>query len=170
MSWRRPEDVLKTSWRRLEDIWPRQIYWSWPRCLEDVLKTSSEDVWLIRIYSSSSRRLEDVLKTSFEDEDERRRQDVFIKMNICRGKNKFYWWTSSVLIKWQSSASFKKQHHICFTHILRTPVFLSKPLLLSNLLNTFEKIHFLLKNHKYSLPCFSFKAFGNIVSHLPLHL
>ena len=66
---RRLEDVLKTSWRRLEDVWTRRIYWSWPRRLEDVLRTSSEDVWLIRIYSSSSRRLlktkvNNVFKTS----------------------------------------------------------------------------------------------------------
>ena len=76
-SWRRLEGVLKMSWRRLEDVWPRRIYWSWPRRLEDVLKTSSEDVRLRRTYSSWSRRLEDVLKTSSEDEDERRLQDVF---------------------------------------------------------------------------------------------
>ena len=65
MSWRRLEDVLKTSWRsygkmswrRLEGVWTRQIYWSWPRRLEDVLKTSSEDVRLRRTYSSWSRRL-----------------------------------------------------------------------------------------------------------------
>ena len=56
MSWRR---FCKTSWRRLEDVWPRRIYWSW------------------------SRRLEDVLKTSSEDEDQRRLQDVFIKTNVC---------------------------------------------------------------------------------------
>ena len=53
------EDDLKTFWKRLEDVWPRRIHWSWPRRLEDVLKTSSEDVWLRRIYSSWSRRLED---------------------------------------------------------------------------------------------------------------
>ena len=70
---RRLEDVLKTSWRRLEDVWPRRIYWSWPRRLKDVLKTSFEDVWLIRIYSSSSGRLEDV----FWRQDERSLQDVF---------------------------------------------------------------------------------------------
>ena len=80
ISWRCLEDVLKTSWRRysktssrrLQDVWTRRIYWSWPRRLNNVLKTSSEDVWLIRLYSSSSRRLEDILKTSFKDEDERR--------------------------------------------------------------------------------------------------
>ena len=76
-SWRCLEDVLKTSWRRLEDVWTRRIYWSWPRRLEDVLKTSSEDIRLRWTYSSWSRRLEDVFKTSFEDEDERRLQDVF---------------------------------------------------------------------------------------------
>ena len=77
------QDVFKTSWERLEDVWARRIYWSWPKRLEDVLKTSSEDVWLIRIYLSSSRCLQDVLKTSFEDEVEWRLQDVFIKTNFC---------------------------------------------------------------------------------------
>ena len=61
--------------------------WSWPRRLDDVLKTSSEDVRLSRTYSSWSRRLEDVFKTSSrglqQDEHERRLQDVFIKMNVC---------------------------------------------------------------------------------------
>ena len=41
---------LKTPWRRLEDIWPRRIYWSisrrpedifWRRRQKDVFKTSS---------------------------------------------------------------------------------------------------------------------------------
>ena len=65
-SWqeRRLEGILKMSWRSLKDIWPRRIYWSWPRRLEDVLKTSSEDVRLRRTYSSWSRRLKDVFKTS----------------------------------------------------------------------------------------------------------
>ena len=52
MSWRYLEDVFKTSWRCLEDIWPRRIYWSWPRHLEDVR--------LRRTYSSWSRRLQDI--------------------------------------------------------------------------------------------------------------
>ena len=68
-SWRRLEDILKTSWRCLEDVWPRRMYWSWPRRLQDILKTSSEDVRLRRTYSSSWRRLlktktKDVFKTS----------------------------------------------------------------------------------------------------------
>ena len=76
MSWRRLEEVfktswiclegvLKTSWRRLEDVWPRQMCWF------------SEDVRLRRIYSSWPRRLEDVLKTSSEVEEERRLQNIF---------------------------------------------------------------------------------------------
>ena len=69
------EDVSKTSWKLLEDVWPRRMYWSWPRRLEDVLKTCSEDVRLRRTYSSWSRRL--------EDEDERRLQDV-IKTSSSR--------------------------------------------------------------------------------------
>ena len=70
-------DVLKTSSKRLEDVWPRRIYWSWPRRLEDLFKSSSEDVRLKRTYSSWSRHLEDFLKTSPEDADERRLQGVF---------------------------------------------------------------------------------------------
>ena len=65
---RRLQDVLKTSWRniengswrRLADVWPKRIYWSGPRRLGDVLKSSSEDVCLMRINLSSSRRLENV--------------------------------------------------------------------------------------------------------------
>ena len=49
MSWRhfcKTSCYGKTSWRRLEDVWPRRMYWSWPRRLlkmktEDVFKTSS---------------------------------------------------------------------------------------------------------------------------------
>ena len=73
------EDVLKTSWtcfckafwRCLEDVWLRQIYSSWSRSIEQVLKTSSDNVRPARIYSSWSRLLEDVLKTSFEGEEKR---------------------------------------------------------------------------------------------------
>ena len=61
------EDALKTSWRRLEDVLARRIYWSRSRRLEDALKTSSEDEWLRWIYSPWSRCL----------------QDVFIKTNVC---------------------------------------------------------------------------------------
>ena len=90
LSWRCPEDHLKTScktsWRRLEDVWSRQIYWSSPWRLEEVLKTSSEDVWLRRIYSSWSRRLEHILKTSSEDRDERHLQDVF---KMCSSRRMF---------------------------------------------------------------------------------
>ena len=91
------QNVLKTPWRRLEDAWPRPIYWSWSRRLEDVFKTPSEDVWLGRIYWSWSRHLEDVFKTSSEGEDERRLQDAFIKTNVCRDrvlaiKSKHYKW------------------------------------------------------------------------------
>ena len=69
---RRLEDALKTSWICLEDVW-----------ILVLMKTSSEDVWVRRIYLSWLRRLVDVLNTSSEDKDERRLQDVFIKMNIC---------------------------------------------------------------------------------------
>ena len=50
MSWRRLEDVFKTFWKRLEDVWLRQICWPWRRCLEDVF-------WRRRLKTSSSRRM-----------------------------------------------------------------------------------------------------------------
>ena len=66
MFWRCLENVLKTSWRRLKGIWPRKIYWSWPRRLEDVFfyrrKAKAnifilEDVFWGRRRKTSSRRL-----------------------------------------------------------------------------------------------------------------
>ena len=72
---RRLEDVLKTSWRRLEDLWPRRIYLSWPRRLKDVR--------LRRVYSSWSRRLEEVFWGRRSKTSSRRLQDVFIKTNNC---------------------------------------------------------------------------------------
>ena len=77
MSWRFLEDVLKTFWKRLEDVW---------KLLEDVLKTSSkrlkdvfarsledvfENVWKKSwqdVLKTSWKRLEDVLKTYGQDE------------------------------------------------------------------------------------------------------
>ena len=91
MSWRRLEDVFKTSRgchqdvfaRRLEDVlntsWRCLGKTSW-RCLEDVSKTSwkrLEDV--LKAYGQDKYigLDQDVLKTYFEDEDEKRLQDVF---------------------------------------------------------------------------------------------
>ena len=76
-SWRRLEDVLKTflhdvskiSWKRLEDVLKTYGQDQFIGLDQDVLKTSSEDMRLRRTYSSWWRRL--------EDEDERRLQEVF---------------------------------------------------------------------------------------------
>ena len=90
-SWRRFKDVLRTTWRCLEDIWKtlktygQDEYWSWARRLEDVLKTCSEDIWLIRIYSSSSRRLEDVFWRRRRKSSSRRLENVFIETIVCWG-------------------------------------------------------------------------------------
>ena len=106
----RLENVLKTSWRCLEDVftrrledvlktsWRRLCKTSWKR-LEDVLKmysqdeyiglyqyvfkTSSEDVRLRRTYSSWSRRLEDVFWRRRRKTSSRRLQDVSIKTYVC---------------------------------------------------------------------------------------
>ena len=78
------QDVLKMSRKkRLGDIWPRQIYWSWSRGLKDVLKTSSEYVWVRWTCSSWSRRLEDVMWRRRRKTFSRCLQDVFIKTNVC---------------------------------------------------------------------------------------
>ena len=60
-SWRR---YGKMSWRRLEDVSKTSGQDEYIGLDQDVLKTSSGDLWLIRIYLFSSRRLQDVFKTS----------------------------------------------------------------------------------------------------------
>ena len=115
MSWRCLQNVLKTSWRCLEDVlrtfwsvedvWPRSIYWSWPRRLEDVF---------CRRMAKSSKFV--LMKTSSEDEDERRFQDVFIKTNvwwdtIFLNKNlmkRYFAWKISFLIFWRPKNSVLK--------------------------------------------------------------
>ena len=99
MSWRR---FCKTSWRRLEEVlktsWQHVLKMSW-RCREnvlktydqdstvsldqDVLKTSSEDVSVRWIYSSWSRRLEDFFWRRRRKTSSRRLSDVFITTNVC---------------------------------------------------------------------------------------
>ena len=56
--WRRTEDVLKTSWRRLQRNTFLSFKTSSWKCLEDVLKTS----WRRRLTDTSWRRLEDVFE------------------------------------------------------------------------------------------------------------
>ena len=75
-SWRRLEDVwrrlCKTSCRCLEDVWSRRIYWSWPRSLEDFFwrRMTKANVFALtktswrRRQNTSSRRLWNVFKTS----------------------------------------------------------------------------------------------------------
>ena len=62
-SWRHLESVLKASWKRFEDVlktYDQDDYIGFDQDVlkTSVLKTSSEDVWVRRIYSSWSRRLE----------------------------------------------------------------------------------------------------------------
>ena len=60
-SWRR---LCKASWKRLEDVRPRRIYWSWPRRFEDVRLRQTCLSWSRRLLKtkdvfkrSSSRRM-----------------------------------------------------------------------------------------------------------------
>ena len=64
-SWRCFKDVLKTSlirfrktyWRRLEDVWPRRICWSWSRHLEDVFWRRISKANMFVLIKTSWRRL-----------------------------------------------------------------------------------------------------------------
>ena len=94
------QNVLKTSWRCLEEVFPRRLENVLARRLENVLKTSSrslEDVWARRLCWSWSRRLlktyeldkyfrldQDVLKTPWKRLLKTKTKDVFIKTNV--------WW------------------------------------------------------------------------------
>ena len=60
------QDVLKTSWKWLEDVLKRYHRDEYVRLDQGVLKTSYEDLWLKSIYISWSRRLE-VLRFSFKE-------------------------------------------------------------------------------------------------------
>ena len=75
------EDVLKTSWRRLEEVWTRRIYWSWARRLEDVLWRRMINKNIFVFIKTSWRRL---LKMKTKDV-LRSLQDVFIKINFLLG-------------------------------------------------------------------------------------
>ena len=80
MSWRRLEDVLKTSWihlgKRLEDVLEDEKLLRWRR-LEDVLKTCLEDVLKTCLENVLKTCLEDVLKTCLEDVLKKCLEDVF---------------------------------------------------------------------------------------------
>ena len=69
------QDVLKmfcrTSWRCLEDIWPRRMYWSWSRLLEDVFWKRMTKANIFVLINTSWRYLEDILKA--------KRKEVFKK-------------------------------------------------------------------------------------------
>ena len=92
MSWRcfedvlarRLEEVLKVSWKRLEDVLKTHDQEEYIGLDQDALKVFSEYVWLRWIYSSLSTRLGDVLKTSSEEEDQKRLQDVFTRSSLGR--------------------------------------------------------------------------------------
>ena len=61
------------SWKRLEDIFARR--------LEDVLKMSWRHLENVKTYGQDEYIGLD--QDASEDEDERRLQDVFIKTNVC---------------------------------------------------------------------------------------
>ena len=83
---------MKTFWRRLEDIWPRRIYSSSSRHLEDVLKMPSEDVWLRRIYICLD---QDVLKMSWRHLLKTKTKKVFHQDQYLVGSC-FWQWTWSL--------------------------------------------------------------------------
>ena len=81
--WRRLQNVLKMSWRRFCKTSSRRLQDLWPRRIYWSWPRRLEDVMLRQTYSSWSRCLEDVFKTSSEVEDEKGLRDAFIKTNVC---------------------------------------------------------------------------------------
>ena len=98
-SWRRMSKMIillliKTS---SEDVWVRLTYSSWSRRLEDVLKMSWRclenllKMYLRRmswgnrffLFKTSWRRLEDIFWRRMQKMSSKRLQDVFIKTNVC---------------------------------------------------------------------------------------
>ena len=123
------QDVLKTSWRCLEDVFARRLenvlktygQDEYIGLDQDVLKTSSEDVRLRRTYSSWSRRLEDVFWRRRRKTSSRSLQDVFIKTNV--------WWVNSsslLLLNKTNDALYrpwlKKSKHLQHTNFSYKPV------------------------------------------------
>ena len=78
-SWKCFKDVLKTSWRCLEDIWPRRIYWSWPRHLQKTSWIRKAKANIFVLIKTSWRR---ILKTKTKDVF-KCLQDVFSKTSVC---------------------------------------------------------------------------------------
>ena len=72
------EDVLKKSWRRLEDAWPRRIYWSWSRPLEDLFWRRMTKANIFVLIKTSWRHFLKTINVS------RRLQDVFIECLLGR--------------------------------------------------------------------------------------
>ena len=90
MSWRPLEDVLKmfwrrfckTSWRRLEDVWPWRIYWSWSKRVEDVFWRRMAKTNIFVLMKASWKRLGDVFRRRRRKTSSKRLQDAFIKTNV----------------------------------------------------------------------------------------
>ena len=96
---RRLEDVLKTSWRRLEDIWPRRLRWSWSRRLQDVLKMSwrhMAKMIMLVLLKMSWRRLEDVFwRWRWKTSSRRLHQDECL-LGLFKEQ---FWWSGSLFYK-----------------------------------------------------------------------
>ena len=92
-SWRRLEDVFKTSWRRLEDVLKtflqNVLKTSWKR-LEDVLARRLENVLKTYDQDEYIGLDQDVLKTSWRRLLKTKTKDVLIKTNV--------WWVVTFFI------------------------------------------------------------------------
>ena len=80
---RRLENVWKTSWKRPEDVWPRRIYWSWSRLLEDLFWKHLSKANIFVLIKTSWRCLEDVFWRRRRMTSSRRLDSIFIKTNVC---------------------------------------------------------------------------------------
>ena len=107
------QDVLKTSSRRLVDLWPKRIYSSWSRRLRRHLKTYDKGEYI---------RLEDIWKTISEDKDKRCLQEVFTKQRV--------YWAIAFMKFWKQAFSINietlKAHKKWYAYINLTIPFVKK--------------------------------------------
>ena len=78
LSWRRLQNVLKTSWQDVLKTFWRRIYWSWPRRLEYALWRRKVKANILVLIKTSWRRLEDVFWRGRWNTSSRCLQDVFM--------------------------------------------------------------------------------------------
>ena len=88
-----------TYWRSLEDVWPRRIYWSWPRRLEDMFWRRKAKANIFVFIKTSWRRLEDVFWRRRRRTSSRRLHQDDCLLGYVTLWIKIYFWIFTILVK-----------------------------------------------------------------------